>query len=265
MTDAYLQSGMAAWPHADYDYPYPTAAQQPFNPFAPVDSSWDPAEELAYLLKSQAAAEAAPFVGDAAPRDVGEELPAVERLAGLTEITDELPRVRAPHGHRRVRQRRPAPSLLQRVSYLIVGIAAVIVSMVSALGGIVTYDPLRRLSGVPTAYGVGFLWPVLIYGPWVVATLSILRAALHRRRAAHSWSVVLFFSGVAMLLCVAQSPRNFTGAATAALPPLAALACFQQLVRQITLTRPPRGTLHRRRSSAPLPHACRHPKQKTGT
>jgi hypothetical protein len=73
-----------------------------------------------------------------------------------------------------------------------------------------------------------------------VASLSILRAALHQRRALNSWFIVLLFSAVAMMLCVAQADRTFTSIAAAALPALACLACLQQLVRQITLTLPPR-------------------------
>ena len=81
----------------------------------------------------------------------------------------------------------------------------------------------------------------------MVASLSILRTALHRRRALHSWCVVLLFSSVAMTLCVAEAERSFTGVAAAVLPALAALTCFQQLVRQVTLTRPPRQRISRHR------------------
>lgn len=90
-------------------------------------------------------------------------------------------------------------------------------------------------------------WPLLVYGPWTVASLSILRTALHRRRAVHSWFIVLLFSSVAIMLCVAQADRTFTGIAGASLPALASLACFQQLVRQITLTLPPRQGTRRHR------------------
>ncbi|MFD2121188.1 hypothetical protein ACFSNO_18600 [Streptomyces cirratus] len=81
----------------------------------------------------------------------------------------------------------------------------------------------------------------------MVASLSILRAALHQRRAVHSWSIVLLFSTLATLLCVAQAPSSFAARAAATLPPVAALACLQQLVRQITLTRPPRQAVPRHR------------------
>jgi hypothetical protein len=100
-------------------------------------------------------------------------------------------------------------------------------------------------------------WPLLVYGPWLVASLAVLRSALHQRRAVHSWAVVLLFSAIAMLLCIAQAPRTLSDAAAAALPGLAALVCFQQIVRQITLTRPPRRAVtprHRQRDT-PAPGA----------
>lgn len=86
-----------------------------------------------------------------------------------------------------------------------------------------------------------------MYGPWLVGSLSVLRAALHQRRAVHSWCVVLVFSSIAVLLCVVQAPRTVLGTAAAALPGLAALACFQQVIRQITLTRPPMRSAPRHR------------------
>jgi len=118
--------------------------------------------------------------------------------------------------------------------------------MVSVFGGMVAYTPLTHLesgtSGVASSW-----WPLLIYGPWMVASLSVLRTALHRRRALHSWCVVLLFSSLAMTLCAVQAHKTFTGLAAAALPALACLTCFQQLVRQITLTRPPRRRISRHR------------------
>lgn len=128
---------------------------------------------------------------------------------------------------------------LQTGSFVIVAFVAVIVAMVSVFGGMVAYGPLQNISS-GTKTGMIPQWPLLVYGPWMVASLSILRTALHRRRALHSWFIVLLFSFVAIMLCVAQADRTLTGMAGAALPALASLACFQQLVRQITLTLPPR-------------------------
>jgi hypothetical protein len=116
----------------------------------------------------------------------------------------------------------------------------------------VAYGPLRLLAASRASGGMVIWWPLLVYGPWLVAALSVLRAAVHQRRAVHSWCVVLLFSATALFICVMQSPRSLTSHVAAALPSVASLACFQQLVRQITLTRPPRRITprHRLRASA---------------
>ncbi|MFD0544572.1 DUF2637 domain-containing protein [Streptomyces mexicanus] len=130
-------------------------------------------------------------------------------------------------------------------------------SAVSFFGGMVAYDPLRIVAVTRMQDGIASWWPLLVYGPWLVASLSVLRSALHRRRAVHSWAVVLLFSSIAMLLCVIQAPRTIVDMSSAALPGLASLACFQQLVRQITLTRPPRRTAPRHRLiRTPRPEAA---------
>ncbi|MFI6852570.1 hypothetical protein [Streptomyces sp. NPDC050416] len=210
------------------------------TPLTPPDPTWDPAEELAFILE-EALGEQDPRIP--APRDVAPAAPADpapgERMQRLQDITEELPPVRdVPRRHRKVRARR-APGVLRTTSFLIAALTAVIASAVSLLSGMVAYPPLRLVGLSPAGRALGTWWPLLVYGPWLVASLSVLRAALHQRRAVHSWCVVLVFSCVAVLLCVAQAPRTVLGTAAAALPGLAALACFQQVVRQITLTRPP--------------------------
>ncbi|MFI6207397.1 hypothetical protein ACIBAI_13475 [Streptomyces sp. NPDC051041] len=171
-------------------------------------------------------------------------------LENLQEITAELPPLKdSPRGHRKARER-GGKNGLRTVSHLIAAVTALIACSVSFFGGMVAYVPLR-LSAVPRVEGgIAAWWPLLIYGPWLVSSLSVLRAALHQRRAVHAWCVVLFFSSVAMMLCVVQAPRTVVDTAAAALPGLASLACFQQLVRQITLTRPPRRTMPRHRVQA---------------
>ncbi|WP_342342212.1 DUF2637 domain-containing protein [Streptomyces agglomeratus] len=203
--------------------------------------AWDPAEELAHLLQEAIAADP----GDAPTLPGADEPPVVGAdgapLTGLTRITAELPAVRpSPSRRRRALSRRRTAGALQTASFFLAALAAVVVSMVCVFGGMVTYDPLRHLAKYRTTGDAVRWWPLLVYGPWMVASLSILRAALHQRRAAHSWAVVLLFSTVSILLCVSQAPRTVVDVSAAALPSLAALACFQQLVRQITLTRPPR-------------------------
>ncbi|GGV83182.1 MULTISPECIES: hypothetical protein [Streptomyces] len=253
-------------------------APTPFypGPLVPPDSAWDPAEELAFMLQdameeqrretNSAAGKDMPltgipdtsdaarsaYAGDADP--LGEKRAATP-LENLQEITAQLPPLRdVAHGHRKVRERRrPSrrpdrrPSGVRAVSHLIAALTAVTASAVSFFGGVVAYDPLRFVAVSRMEDGVASWWPLLVYGPWLVASLSVLRSALYRRRAVHSWGMVLLFSSIAMLLCVIQAPRTIVDISAAALPALASLACFQQLVRQITLTRPPRRTAPRHR------------------
>jgi hypothetical protein len=216
-------------------------------PLVPPDPAWDPAEELAYMLQDAMAAERAPTappVRDEASATTPH--PPGSPLRNLQEITAELPPLRTgpptvPQSHRKLREPRHV-SGLRTLSYLIAAVAAVITSMVSVFGGMATYEPLRLVAVFHTQSTAVSWWPLLVYGPWLVAALSILRAALHRCRAAHSWVVVLLFSSASVLLCVVQARGTITDAAAAALPSCASLACFQQLVRQITLTRPHRRT-----------------------
>ncbi|MEU5092129.1 DUF2637 domain-containing protein [Streptomyces sp. NPDC021356] len=252
------------------------------GPLVPPDSAWDPAEELAFMLQdamerqspqnpveaefpapSTSPADPAAPVAMGSMENAGNAAEPHEAkpsrgtpntpLENLQEITAELPPLRAgSRGHRRVRERR-RPSGVRTASHVIGALAAVTASTVSFFGGMVAYDPLRLVAVARMQDGLASWWPLLVYGPWLVASLSVLRAALHRRRAVHSWCVVLLFSSIAMLLCVVQAPKTIVDMAAAALPGLASLACFQQLVRQITLTRPPRRTAPRHRVRRPFP------------
>lgn len=130
--------------------------------------------------------------------------------------------------------------------------------MLSVLGGLVSYAPLRDAAASGPSPTLTSCWPLLIYGPWLVASLSILRAALHHRRTKHSWTVVMLFSGFAVVLCVAQAPMTVTGVAVAGIPPISALAAFQQIVRQMTLVSPPRHA-HPGTHPSAHPSAQAHP------
>ncbi|MFE1044182.1 hypothetical protein ACFW4L_36565, partial [Streptomyces sp. NPDC058832] len=214
----------------------------------PPEPGWDPAEELAFLLQDAMEQQPpSPHGPDASALAPAPGTP----LSNLQEITAELPPLReTPTSHRRIRRR---VSRLRAASLFVAALAAVIAASVSLFGGMVAYEPLRLAAVTRTRGSVVSWWPLLVYGPWLVASLAVLRSALHQRRAVHSWAVVLLFSAIAMLLCVAQAPRTLSDAAAAALPGLASLVCFQQIVRQITLTRPPRRAVvprHRQRDTS---------------
>ncbi|MFC5657873.1 DUF2637 domain-containing protein [Streptomyces nogalater] len=200
---------------------------------------WDPAEELATLLK-----EAAP-TGQTAmvPPPRSEPAPGLDfadPMEKLARITAQFPsgrRAPAGPGHRKRRVEKDHVKWMRAGSVVIAAFVSVLAAMVSVFGGMAAYDPLRNATPGVNG-GMIAWWPLLVYGPWMAASLSILRNALHQRRAMHSWCIVVLFSSVAMILCVAQADRTVTGIAGAALPAFASLACFQQLIRQITLTLP---------------------------
>ncbi|GAA3870819.1 DUF2637 domain-containing protein [Streptomyces sedi] len=168
--------------------------------------------------------------------------------ARLTELLTSAAEEETPpaRSHRRARARFSPPAdstkvrWLRWASLLLAATTAVLVAMLSVLGGLISYAPLRDAAAPAQSSALDAWWPLLVYGPWLVASLSILRAALHQRTARHSWAVVVLFSGLAVSLSVAQAPWTAVDVAVAAVPPISALIAFHQIVRQMTLTNPPR-------------------------
>jgi hypothetical protein len=87
-------------------------------------------------------------------------------------------------------------------------------------------------------------WPLMVYGPWLVAGLSILRATVQHRSARRSWAVMLIASATAVALCVGQSPRSLLAMVVVGIPPITALICFRELVGQISPQHGPRHACH---------------------
>ncbi|AEW92619.1 MULTISPECIES: DUF2637 domain-containing protein [Streptomycetaceae] len=220
--------------------PHPEAEQGEFGEFERGDGRWEFDDDLDQLLQAAAVPEAP--VEEPAPEHTTPVQPYARRHRRrwwAARLRNALRAVRVPW--------------VGLLSLLMAATTAVIVAMVSVLGGVMAYDPLRRLAAPGHSHGLAGWWPLLVYGPWLVASLSILRAAVHRRRAAHSWAVVVLFSAIAVYLCVAHTTRTVVGVAVAGLPPVTALVSFHQLVRQITLTTPPRHAVPRPRHSGPRP------------
>ncbi|MFD7559965.1 hypothetical protein ACFV9E_36335 [Streptomyces sp. NPDC059835] len=243
--------------HGPHPQPDTAVFWRPPDPGEPLGGSgeahlpWDPAEELASLLQESPAPGQSESFTRAGYDDTGDTVSAIGLVAGLKQTPARQPPKQASGGHRRNAPRAPVATLLHTGSLFTAVLVAVIAAVVSVLSGLAICDALRHSAGLHTAREVVGWWPLLIYGPWMVASLSILRSALHQRRALHSWSIVLLFSTLATLLCVAQAPRTLAAGTSSALPAVAALACFQQLVRQITLTRPPRQAAPRHRNPPP--------------
>lgn len=203
-----------------------------------LESRWDLEGDLARLLQTSSAS----------PEESVHNTGPIGPVGPVGPIRSPSPaHVRGRGKRRRVRFRLPTMPWLQLISLIFAAVTTVIVAMLSVLGGMISYPPLRYLASPSTSESMAAWWPLLVYGPWLVASLSVLRAALHRRGAAHSWAVVVLFSTIAVFLCVAHAPKNAPSMAVAGLPPVAALVSFHQLVRQITLTSPPRHALPRTR------------------
>ncbi|MEV0264238.1 DUF2637 domain-containing protein [Streptomyces sp. NPDC050617] len=129
--------------------------------------------------------------------------------------------------------------LLSLVSVLL---TTVLVAAVGILGAAASYPALHGLASGVAPGGVALLWPLLVYGPWLAATLSILRARAYRRRTVHSWCVIILFAAIAMALCIIHAPTTPAGIIVAGLPPVTVLLCFHQLIRQLDLTPGPTPT-----------------------
>jgi len=97
---------------------------------------------------------------------------------------------------------------------------------------------LRYAASSPFSHGLSQLWPAIVYGPWLLGCLSVLRAAPHGHRVAHSWVTLILFTCFSMGLSIAAVPRNLPDIMVAGLPALSSMVSLHQLVRQLTNTRP---------------------------
>ncbi|MFE9448804.1 DUF2637 domain-containing protein [Streptomyces sp. NPDC006739] len=181
--------------------------------------SWDPAEELAEMLSAAA--------GGTPPELL------LDEGAGPRHRVD---RRRPRPGARYVTGRRRAfPAALL--------IVLITVCSVIMLGWSISYSysQLRTVALLVEPSKPAQWWPLTVYGPWLVAGLSVLRASLQRRPARRSWAVMLLSSAMAVTLSVGHSPHSVLGMVVFGIPPITALACFRELVGQVS---PPQGPRH---------------------
>ncbi|MFI9271097.1 DUF2637 domain-containing protein [Kitasatospora sp. NPDC052896] len=178
-------------------YPYPTIEAL---------GAWDP-DGLGFVPRPRTP------VDDPGPSAAGPAVPSVPR-------------------HRR-RARLFTATWSQVLGSLFGVLTAVTVIAVCVLGWLLSYDPLRDLAFTRVPRGLSQLWPLIVYGPWLVGCLSVLRAALDGRRPMHSWVVVVVFSTVATGLCVADVSHTAPDVIVAGLPPITAVVSLHQLVRQL--------------------------------
>ncbi|MFI9360324.1 hypothetical protein ACIG5E_04590 [Kitasatospora sp. NPDC053057] len=170
-------------------------------------------------------------------------------------LLDTVPHQATREPERAIRHRRehPVTSWPSVFRKLFGVLTAVTVTAVCVLDWLLCYSPLCDLAGSRVPHGMNHLWPVIIYGPWLVGSLSTLRSTLESRRLVHAWVVVVVFSGIATGLCsfeVYRTSLDPLDIIVAGLPPITSAVCLHQLVRQLAAasrpSRPsPRHTDHR--------------------
>ncbi|GAA3031539.1 DUF2637 domain-containing protein [Streptomyces glomeratus] len=188
-------------------------------------NGWDPDEELAQMLSTVTATAPAP--------------------AGLD----------GQHRHRSDRRRpRPTPHVLdsgQPVTPITILVATIAACSVAMLGWSTaySYSQLRAIAATVLPSPLAQWWPLTVYGPWFVAALSILRAALSHRTARRSWGVILLASAAAVALCVSHSSHSTLSMVIVGIPPITALVCFRELVGQVSSKYRPRHAAHGKEQS----------------
>jgi hypothetical protein len=90
---------------------------------------------------------------------------------------------------------------------------------------------LARDSGVPST--LAWLWPLVVDGFIVVASLSVLYAVLEARPASYPWALLSLFSAVSVAGNVAHGAPTPVGRLVAAVPPVALVLAFDLLMRQV--------------------------------
>ncbi|GHE39098.1 DUF2637 domain-containing protein [Streptomyces capitiformicae] len=179
--------------------------------------------------------------------DPDEELVQMLHTAAPGVDPDPPPLDDCGHPRRPLHRRRPRPGVhllagnprIIPVAILIVMIAACAVTMLTWSISY-SYEQLRAIALLVVTADLAQWWPLTVYGPWLLAGLSILRASVQHRTARRSWAVMLISSGTAAALCIGQSPHSLLAMVIVGIPPITALVCFRELVGQFSAKHGPR-------------------------
>lgn len=104
-----------------------------------------------------------------------------------------------------------------------------------AIGSFVlSYDALHQLAvtnHVPKP--LSWIWPLIVDGFIVTASLAVLHAILTGRPATYPWLLVLAFSTTSVFFNVLHAPATVVARLVAAIPPLTLVLSFELLMRQL--------------------------------
>jgi hypothetical protein len=104
----------------------------------------------------------------------------------------------------------------------------------AAAGFTMSYDALHSLAvtqGVPPE--LAWMWPLVVDGFIVVASLSVVRAVADNRHAGYPWLLVLAFSAISVTFNVVHAAPTVVARFVAAIPPTALVLSFELLMRQL--------------------------------
>ena len=126
-------------------------------------------------------------------------------------------------------------------------------------GFAMSYQALHSLAveqGVPAT--LAWMWPLVVDGFIVVASLSVVRAVADRRHAAYPWLLVLAFSSISVAFNVVHAAPTLVARLVAAIPPAALVLSFELLTRQLrqqlrTDSVPSRGSFEPQLPASPAP------------
>jgi len=121
------------------------------------------------------------------------------------------------------------------------GATTVGVITLAMAGFTMSYGALHGLAleeGVPAR--LAWLWPLVVDGFIVVASLAVLHAVLEHRSTVYPWALVLGFSAVSVSFNVVHAAPTTVARLVAAVPPLALVLSFELLMRQVRAALQPR-------------------------
>jgi hypothetical protein len=101
-------------------------------------------------------------------------------------------------------------------------------------GFAMSYDALHSLAltqGVPTT--LAWMWPLVVDGFIVVASLSVVRAVANSHSAHYPWLLVLTFSTISVTFNVVHATPTVVARFVAAIPPTALVLSFELLMRHL--------------------------------
>jgi DNA-binding CsgD family transcriptional regulator len=124
-----------------------------------------------------------------------------------------------------------------RVIYTIATITAVLVLALATGAFVLSYDALRDLAGSNGVDpGLTWIFPLIVDGFIIVASLSVLRNGLLREGGKLAWALVVGFVTLSIVFNVIHAPSDLTARVIASVPPLALFLSFELLMGQVKST-----------------------------